>query len=305
MTRPKAWFDEPAFAREGFVPYSHGGTTYKLWFGAAGRGERAPMLVLHGGPGGNHHNLVPFQALGDERAVIFYDQLGCGNSERPDDPSLWTAERYFDEVQAVVEGLGLERYHLVGHSWGTTLATGFARRHPQGILSVSLHSLILSFPRYLDAVAPKLKAALPADLAKAIDDVEVRGAAPTPAYEHAVTEFAKRFVVRTWPLPEPMQRLVARRNHQVHDVMIGTASELNVPGNLRDVDVTPDLKALTVPILMTTGRHDVCTPEFTQWHHALAPQAELHIIEASAHMTLMDQPAEMIRIQRQFLHEHE
>ncbi len=119
-----------------------------------------PALVLHGSPGGNHYNLVAFQALADERPVIFYDQLGCGKSDRPDNPSLWTAERYFDEVQAVRDGLGLKMYHLIGHSSGTTLAVGFAAKHPDGVLSISLHSPILSFPYYITQVAPTLKQGL-------------------------------------------------------------------------------------------------------------------------------------------------
>ena len=112
---------EPEFDYESFVDYIYDGHTCKLWYGRIGSGSGAPALVLHGGPGGNHHNLVAFQALADERPVIFYDQLRCGKSDRPDNSSLWTAERYFDEVRAVRDGLGLKKYHLIGHLWGTTL----------------------------------------------------------------------------------------------------------------------------------------------------------------------------------------
>ena len=112
---------EPEFDYESFVDYIYDGHTCKLWYGRIGSGSGAPALVLHGGPGGNHHNLVAFQTLADERPVIFYDQLRCGKSDRPDNSSLWTAERYFDEVRAVRDGLGLKKYHLIGHLWGTTL----------------------------------------------------------------------------------------------------------------------------------------------------------------------------------------
>ena len=141
---------EPEYDEEGFVDYVYDGRTGKLWYGRIGDGSAPPALVLHGGPGGNHHNLVAFQALADERPVIFYDQLGCGKSDRPDNTSLGTAKRYFDEVRAVRDGLGLKKYHLIGHSWGTTLAVGFAAKNTEGILSISLHSPILSFPYYIN-----------------------------------------------------------------------------------------------------------------------------------------------------------
>jgi proline-specific peptidase len=136
-----------------------------------------PALVLHGGPGGNHHNLVSFQALADTRPVIFYDQIGCGKSDRPEDPSLWVAERYFDEVKTIHDGLGLKKYHLIGHSWGTALAVGFAAKHHEGILSISLHSPILSFRYYIHYVALRLLPNGNLDLQKTLRSGLYRGSA--------------------------------------------------------------------------------------------------------------------------------
>jgi proline iminopeptidase len=305
-TQPKEqWFNEPQYVEEGFVLYMYNGKTYKLWYGKVGIGDKPPLLVLHGGPGGNHHNLVPLQVLGTERTVIFYDQLGCGNSERPDNPSLWTAERYFEEVKAVRDGLGLRKYHLLGHSWGTTLATGFAHKYPDGILTLSLHSPVLSFPYYREKVAPVLRSSLPDTVVRIIEDCENRGIGCDKTYDEAVTEFVKRYVILTWPLPEPMQRSINLRNKLIHDAMVGTRSELNVHGNLRDVDISGYLKDFTIPILFTCGRHDLCTPEFTEWHRSFSLNSEMYIIEESAHMTLMDQPARVIQIQMEFMSKYE
>jgi len=301
----KNWFNEPLYSEEGFTPYEHKGVTYKLWYGKVGNGTNPPVLVLHGGPGGNHHNLVAFQALNDERTVIFYDQLGCGNSDRPDDTTLWTAERYFDEVEAVRKGLGLNNYHLVGHSWGTTLASAFAYKHPDGMLSLSLHSPIVSFPYYLQHVSEKLKASLPGNAAEIIDTFEFKGIGDKEQYEKAVMEHVKRFVIRTWPLPEPMKRLIAAKNHQLHKVMVGSMSELNVFGNLAKVDVSGYLKSLSLPILLTCGEYDICTPEFTQWHHSLVPHADMYIIDKSAHMTPIDNPVSLLAVQSKFLVKHD
>ncbi len=294
---------EPGYDWEGFVDYRHEGYTYKLWCGRVGSGGNAAALVLHGGPGGNHHNLVAFQALAAERPVIFYDQLGCGKSDRPDDPSLWRAGRYFDEVRAVRDGLGLQAYHLIGHSWGTTLAVGFAGRHPEGILSISLHSPVLSFPYYVDHVAPELKQGLKGQAGQIIDAYELKGVGDKNDYREACLEFTRRHVTHTWPLPEAMKRLVGARNSTIHDVMVASHSELNVPGNLTTLDVTSQLSDLRVPVLMTCGDADLCTPAYTKWQAGFADDCRCHIIPGSAHMTAVDKPVELIRLQRAFLRE--
>jgi len=301
----KNWFKEPRYSEEGFIPYEYKGVSYKLWYGKVGYGIKSPLLVLHGGPGGNHHNLVAFQALSDERTIIFYDQLGCGKSDRPDDDKLWTAERYFDEVEAVHKGLKLNSYHLAGHSWGTTLATGFAYKYPKGILSLSLHSPIISFPYYLQHVSGELKALLPDNAAEVIDAFEFKGIGNKEQYEKAVIEHVKRFVICTWPLPEPMKRLIAAKNHQLHKIMVGSGSELNVFGTLAKVDVSKYLKSFSLPILLTSGEQDLCTPEFIQWHHSLVPHGEIKIIDKSAHMTPIDNPVDLLVAQNKFLVQHD
>ena len=295
------WFNEPKYSEEGFIPYTCEGVTYKLWFGKVGVGTKPPILILHGGPGGSHHNLVYFQGLKDDRPVIFYDQLGCGNSDRPENHSLWTAERYFEEANVLIKGLKLKNYHLVGHSWGTTIATAIAARHPEGVLSLSLHSPIVSFPYYLQKIVPILKSLLPGNAGELIDNFELYGKGDKKKYEEAIMEHVRRSVIRSWPLPAPMKRLIAARNPQVHKIMIGSESELNVLGNLAKIDLSKELGSLLMPIFFTCGEFDLCTPEFTRWHHSLVPHADIKIINESAHMTPIDNPSELLFVQREFL----
>src|SRR6266516_5980610 len=106
-------------AREGHVPFSIGRTWYRS---VAGEGDdgRVPLLCLHGGPGANWLHMKPYEALADERQFVFYDQLGVGSSAVTEqhDPSMWTPDLYADEVDAVRDALGLDRVHILGHSWG-------------------------------------------------------------------------------------------------------------------------------------------------------------------------------------------
>jgi len=299
---------EPDYVVEGFVEYRHRGQTYKLWYGRIGSGSALPALVLHGGPGGNHHNLVAFQGSADERPAIFYDPLGCGKSDRPDDASLWRADRYFAEVRGVRDGLGLREHHLIGHSWGTTVAVGFAAEYSEGILSISLRSPVPSFPYFINKVAPALKQDLRGLNGKAgqvIDDFELRGQGSKSDYDEACMEFTKKHVTHSWPLPEAMKKSIAARNAAVHDVMVTSGSELNLPGNLRAVNVTSRLSKLDIPALMTWGSDDLCTPAYTKWQSGFARHARYQVIPGSAHMTPVDNPLEQVMVQRAFLREVE
>jgi proline-specific peptidase len=104
-------------AQEGFIEVTGG----RVWYRSVGEGG-IPLLCLHGGPGFTHYYLEPLELLADQRQVIFYDQLGCGNSDRPEDVTLWTVERFVDELVTVRQTLGLNRLHLFGSSWGGMLA---------------------------------------------------------------------------------------------------------------------------------------------------------------------------------------
>src|SRR6266540_2413750 len=122
-------------ASEGYIAVEGG----RVWYRIAGEGRTGiPLLTLHGGPGYPHDYLEPLERLADERPVIFYDQLGCGKSEHPNDASLWQADRFVRELAQVREALGLDRMHLFGHSWGTMLAVDFvlsgARAAPTSLI---------------------------------------------------------------------------------------------------------------------------------------------------------------------------
>jgi len=125
---------------EGYVNVTGG----RVWYRIVGSGSRTPLLVVNGGPGNSSHYVKPLSALADERPVIFYDQLGCGRSDRPDDTTLWRTERFVEEVAQIRKALGLEEVHLYGHSWGTMLAVDYMLTKPKGIKSLILASPALS-----------------------------------------------------------------------------------------------------------------------------------------------------------------
>ena len=118
---------------------------YQVWYRCVGRGG-IPLLLLHGGPGAGHDYLEPLAALAADRLLVFYDQLGCGRSDQPNDRSLWRLERSVAEVDTVRRALHLEQLHLLGHSWGGWLAIEYLLTHPPGVVSVVLASTSSSIP---------------------------------------------------------------------------------------------------------------------------------------------------------------
>src|SRR5262245_57973413 len=186
----RAVLERPA---TGFVAVEGGRVAYEVH----GTGTRTPLLVLHGGPGIPHDYLENLALLGDERPVVFYDQLGCGRSDRPDDPRLWTRERFARELDAVRHALGLEQVVLYGHSWGSILAvdylTGAAGQRPSGVRGVILAGPALSIPRWVED-SRRLIATLPADTAAAILEGERTGQTDSAAYKAATQAFYERYV---------------------------------------------------------------------------------------------------------------
>ena len=92
-----------------------GVTGGRIWYRIVGGGEAVPLVTVHGGPGGTHEYLEPFEALADDRPVVSYDWVGAGKSDAPDDVSLWTNDRMIDE-------LGMHRPRSVESGSHATLA---------------------------------------------------------------------------------------------------------------------------------------------------------------------------------------
>ena len=271
----------------------------RVWCEVVGAGAGLPLVVLHGGPGFPHSYVRSLEALADERPVVFYDQLGCGLSDRPDDTSLWTTERAVAELAAVRRSLELDRFHLLGQSWGSMLATDYALTRPGGIASLILASPCLSIPRWVED-ATRFRHALPADVQQVIDSHEAAGNTACPEYIAAMLVYYKRHVCRMEPWPEELERTFAGEGHQVYETMWGP-SEFTVTGSLRDFDRSGRLHEIDVQTLFTCGRYDEATPETVGWYRSLLPGAELTVFEESSHLAHLEERDGYNAVARAFL----
>jgi proline iminopeptidase len=283
---------------EGFVQVTGG----KVWYQRHDKNtNNAPVIVLHGGPGSSHWSLQGLKELAEVRPVILYDQLGCGNSDRPNDPTLWNIERFVEEVRQLRDGLGLNEFHLLGHSWGTTLAAAYYLNYPEGIKSIIFSSPCLSAPRWAEDQKRNLKK-LPIEIQHTIEECEKNGNTDSEAYKEATKIFNNHFVCR---LPESERPIFLKegskyKNSEVYNIMWG-ASEFDVAGNLKNFDCTQELHKVEVPTLYTCGRYDEATPESTEYFSSLTPNSKFHVFEKSAHMPYIEETDEFMKVMKDFL----
>ena len=286
---------------EGFVPFRG----HRTWYRAVGDGETAgklPLVLLNGGPGAPHDYFEPLAEWARAgRRIVFYDQLGSGDSDHPHDPGLWTVELFVDELQALREALGLERCHLLGQSWGGLLALEHALAHPQGIASLTLADPLVSAPQW-EAEADRLRACLPADVQAALTRHEAAGTTGSAEYEEAMMVYYGRHVCRLDPWPECLLRAYARlrEDPEVYTTMWGP-SEFRVTGTLKKWDVSLRLSGIEAPALVLGGRHDECTPALQEDLHRRLPGSAWTVFEASAHLPHLEEPQRFREVVEGFL----
>lgn len=283
-------------AVEGRIPFRG----FETWYRDVGPEGGVALLCLHGGPGSTHHYFEPLEALGEQgRRVVLYDQLGCGASDRPDDPELWTVELFVAEVDAVRGALGLERIHLLGTSWGSMLGIEYVLTKPAGLVSLTLNAPPTSAETW-QAEAKRLRDELPPDVQGVLAKHEAAGTTEDPEYEAAEEEFWRRHICRIEPMPACVKRGRAAKSRQVYEVLWGI-SEWNPSGKLRDWDVRDRLAEIDVPTLITSGRYDECTPKLAEEAQRGIPGAERVLFEESSHMAFVEEPERFRAVLEDFL----
>ncbi|MED4782527.1 proline iminopeptidase-family hydrolase [Brevibacillus choshinensis] len=285
--------------KEGYIEVTGG----KVWYNLVGEGnkEKTPLIVLHGGPGNTHDPLQSaLHVLADERHVIFYDQLGSGNSDRPTDDSLWKTERFVEELMDIRKALDLDEVHILGHSWGTMLAaTYLINRKPAGVKSVIFSSPCLSAERWKQD-ADQFLAQLPEDVQQTIARHEEQGTTDSKEYQDAMKEYYSRHVCRIDPLPAVMVESRPKGNKDIYMKMWGP-SEFCPTGNLKTFDYTPKLHEINIPSLFVCGRYDEAAPESTQYYQSLVPDSEFHVFEKSSHVSYLEETEAYVEVVRAFL----
>ncbi len=272
----------------------------KVWYRAVGLEHTGatPLLCLHGGPGFTHYYLEALESLGDRRRVIFYDQLGCGRSDRPGDPGLWTVDRFVGELEQVRACLGLDRLHLFGSSWGGMLAMQYVLDRRPELVSLTLCGSPASMIRWV-ADCEQLLAEEPAEVRQTIREHEASGFTACPEYQAAILGFYRKHVCRMSPWPAGFERSFAEAGYDVYNTMNGP-SEFTVTGTLKTWDIMDRLPEIGVPSLLVGGRYDECTPGHLEEMHSRIQGSQLHIIEDASHLCFAEKPGEFNQVINSF-----
>lgn len=285
---------------EGYIEVTGGKVWYERFDSDT---NKIPVIILHGGPGSSHYALQGLKVFSENRPVIFYDQLGCGKSDRPDDTTLWTLERFVEELGQIREALSLDEVHILGHSWGTTLAAAYYLTNPKGIKSIIFSSSCLSAPLWAEDQERNRKK-LPQDIQDTLKRCEDNGTTDSKEYHDATLEFNKRFVCRLDTPPAKLKEGAQYKNPEIYNIMWGP-SEFHVTGNLKSFDCTSRLKEINVPTLFTCGRYDEATPESTEYFSSLTPGSKFHVFEKSAHLPYIEETEEYLQVVGDFLRDQD
>lgn len=283
--------------KQGYIPVTGG----NVWYEIVGKGKGIPLIVLHGGPGHPHYTWEPLRELGKDRPIIFYDQLGCGKSDRPKDISLWREDRFVDELEKIRKYLGLQQFHILGHSWGGALAAKYIFKYPKFVKSIIFASPLLNTSKWLED-ADQLKKTLPMKIRIALNTHEQTGTTNTKEYKEATQKFYRKYLCRIWPQPMEVKKSQKEAGDDVYLTMWGP-SEFHCTGNLKNLDCTSSLHKIKVPILFTCGKYDEATPSSIKSFQKLIPSSRMVIFKKSAHLAQLEETEKYIQTVRRFLNE--
>jgi L-proline amide hydrolase len=294
---------------EGTVPFGEAETWYRVT-GDLRPGDAdapAPLVLLHGGPGGTHDYLLSLADLADRRAVVHYDQIGNGRSTHYPDrgAEFWTVDLFVRELHNLVDALGIaDRHHVLGQSWGGFLGQEYALTQPPGLRALVLADTAASFPDFV-AEANRLRALLPAEVEETLRRHEDAGTTDDPEYMEACLVFYGRHVCRVeWP-PEVAETFAwIERDPTVYHTMNGP-SEFHVVGSIRDWQAKDRLGEIDVPTLLVSGRHDEATPALQETLLAGIGGSEWVCFEESSHMPHVEERERYMQVVGDWLAQHD
>lgn len=285
--------------REGYVDTVNG----KIWYSVYGEHcQKTPLLVLHGGPGFLSMS-EGMEALWQDRPVYFYDQLGCGRSDRAAAADFYSVQNYVDELAAVRAALKLDEVILMGFSWGCALACSYLLdKRTAGVKGVALCAPYLSSPAW-DADQRQNIARMPAEDRAAIEYGEETGDFGK-AYHAATMDYYKKHLCALSPWPDPVKAAFSRLNAEVYNTMWGV-SEFTITGKLKDFDLMPRLAEIIQPVLLTCGDRDEAGVKTVKDFQLAFPVARMAVIPQAAHLHQLERPEIFAAVVTDFLREIE
>jgi proline iminopeptidase len=275
--------------------------TFNVWTKRFGTGK-IKVLLLHGGPAMTHEYMECFESFFPQEGIQFYeyDQLGSYYSDQPQDDDLWRTERFVDEVEQVRQALGIDKFYVLGHSWGGILALEYALKHQDHLAGLVISNMVASIPRY-DAYNKTLRAQLRPSLLDSLEKFEVKKDYHNPIYEGMVFKnYYSQHLLRLPEMPDPVARSFKHVNQHVYELMQGP-NEFKTMGRLFTWDRWNDLDKITVPTLMIGGQYDTMNPKDMEEMSHKVKQGNYLLCPQGSHMSMWDDQQTYFRGLTKFL----
>jgi L-proline amide hydrolase len=284
---------------------------WQTWYRVTGDldASNTPLVVLHGGPGAAHNYTLRIAGIAAQgRAVIHYDQLGCGSSTHLPDKGaeFWTVELFLDELDNLLAALGIaDRYHVLGQSWGGMLAAEHAVRQPAGLRALVIADSPASMEIWRSEAA-RLRAQLPPAVQETLDKHEAAGTTDDPEYREAEKVYNDRHVCRVVPNPPEVDASFAaiEADPTVYHTMNGP-NEFHVVGTLRDWTIVPRLNRIAVPTLLVSGHYDEATEATVRPFAEGIANVRWEIFANSSHMPHVEEEEAYLRLVGGFLNDND
>jgi len=288
---------------------------HRIFYRSRGKPEKGTLLLIHGGPGTSHILLLPFADLAQfGYRVVWYDQSGCGRSQRPRDPANYTLKRRAEEAEGVRRALHLGRVHLIGTSFGVPIALETALRFPKSLLSLGLADGFSSSKELFELELQNFAQA-PKRIRSIIERFESKGALKDPRYLKARKEYEAlprktsegrparlaTLRVRPWEVDE----MWATHNPRIDRLFYGPDAGVLSPvgGSMKDWEATSKLGKIRLPTLVTVGRFDTIDIRCSRRIHRGIRGSKLVIFEQSGHGPIHSERDLYMETHRDFLND--
>lgn len=269
---------------------------FKVWTKRIGNNPKIKVLLLHGGPGLTHECFESFEGYFPQQSIefIYYDQLGSYYSDQPKDNSLWTNERFVEEVEQVRIALGLhnDNFYLFGQSWGGILALDYALKYQQNLKGLIISNMMSSIPEYNKYAQEILGPKMDKKIYDQIMTFEKNKDFANPKYtellfEHYYTQHILRKPQKDWP--ESISRCFKHINSEVYIAMQGY-SEFGISGDayIKNWDVSNRLSTLTIPTLTIGSKHDTMDPAHMKWMATQVQNGRFSYCPNGSHLSQYD-----------------
>lgn len=265
---------------------------FKVWTKRFGTNPKIKILLLHGGPAMTHEYMECFETFFQREGFEFYeyDQLGSYYSDQPKDSTLWTTERFVEEVEQVRKAIGADssNFYVIGNSWGGILGMEYALKYQKNLKGLIIGNMMASATEYGAYANEVLAKQMQPEVLSEIRALEAKKDFANPRYmELLLPNFYKEHLCRLDEWPDAVNRSFKHTNNEIYALMQGP-SEFGIGGRLAKWDVKNRLKEIAVPTLMVGAKYDTMDPKAMEEQSKLVQNGSYLYCPNGSHLAMWD-----------------